>query len=52
MTIPGKGSNHLGYFASEDEAARAHDDKARELLGDDAIVNFFPDGSRNWEVRV
>ena len=51
VSIPGSGSKHVGYFASEEEAARAHDDKSRELLGDDAIVNFFTDGSRNLEVR-
>ena len=49
--IPGKAKKHVGYFASEEEAARAYDTKARELLGDDAIVNFFSDGSRNVEVR-
>ena len=42
----------MGCFASEEEAAWAHDIKAREWLGDDAIVNFFPDGSRNLEVRA
>ena len=52
VTIPGKGQKYVGCFASEEEAARAHDIKARELGGDDAIVNFFPDGSRNWKVRT
>ena len=52
MHIPGKGTKHVGYFASEEEAARAYDIKARELWGDNAIVNFFPDGSRNLEVRL
>ena len=50
--IPGKGQKYVGYFASEEEAARAHDIKARELLGDDALVNFFPDGSRNLKVKA
>ena len=49
--IPGKGQKHVGCFASEEEAARAYDIKAREWWGDDAIVNFFHDGSRNLEVR-
>ena len=52
MTIPGKGDKHVGYFASEEEAARAYDIKAREWLGDGAIVNFLPDGSRNLEAKV
>ena len=50
--VPGEGRTHVGYFASKEEAARAYDIKARELMGDDAIVNFFPDGSRNLEVRT
>ena len=52
VTIPEKGLKHVGYFASEEEAARAYDIKAREWLGDDATVNFFLDGSRNPEVRA
>ena len=52
VTIAGTEQRCVGYFASEEEAARAHDMKARELFGDDAIVNFFLDGSRNLEVRA
>ena len=51
VSLPGNPQKYVGCFASEEEAARAHDIKARELWGDDAIVNFFPDGSRNLEVR-
>jgi hypothetical protein len=31
---------HIGYFADPVEAAKAYDQKARELLGDLATVNF------------
>jgi len=41
----------LGYFTSEEEAAHAYDDKAKEVLGDDAILNFHPDGSPNFQVQ-
>ena len=30
----------IGYFYTEEEAARAHDIKAIELFGEDAIINF------------
>lgn len=31
---------HLGYYKNEDEAARAYDEKAKELLGKYARLNF------------
>ncbi len=31
---------HIGYYATAEEAARAYDDKARELFGDGAYQNF------------
>jgi hypothetical protein len=33
-------SQNLGYFATEEEAARAYDAKARELYGEHARLNF------------
>ena len=35
---------HLGRFDTEEAAARAYDEKAKQLR-DDPIVNFLPDGS-------
>lgn len=35
---------HIGTFASAEEAARAYDDKARELFGEFARVNFPREG--------
>lgn len=31
---------HLGMFASEEEAARAYDERAKKVLGEKAILNF------------
>lgn len=50
ITIKGK-TRHVGCFATQEEASRAYDDKAREVYGDNAIPNFFLDGTRNLEVR-
>ena len=37
---------HLGIYATEEEAARAYDDKAKQLR-DNPVLNFLPDGSPN-----
>lgn len=37
--------HYLGTFPDEEAAARAHDSKARELLGDRATLNFPEGGS-------
>jgi hypothetical protein len=43
----------LGRFASERQAARVYDDKAIELRGSDARVNFDPQtGKRVWGRRL
>jgi len=39
----------MGYFESEEEAAKAYDEKARELFGDFAWLNF---GHNDGEVQV
>ena len=36
----GKNHRHIGYFTSEEDAARAYDAKARELWGEFAHLNF------------
>jgi RimJ/RimL family protein N-acetyltransferase len=36
----GKNSLHIGYYSSEEEAARAYDEKAKEIYGDFAWLNF------------
>lgn len=38
--VPGEGTKYAGRYFDEMEAARAHDRKARELLGDRAKLNF------------
>jgi hypothetical protein len=39
-------SQHLGYFATEDEAAQAYDARARQLRGVAARLNFPGEGER------
>jgi len=40
-----------GAFRTEEEAARAYDNKARELLGEKAILNFARDGEKQYIVK-
>jgi hypothetical protein len=40
-------SQHLGYFATEDEAAQAYDARARQLRGVAARLNFPGEGDSN-----
>lgn len=42
----GQSPQHLGYFATAEEAAHAYDDAARELHGEYATVNFPALGER------
>ena len=42
----GTKQQHLGYFATAEEAAHAYDDAARELHGEYATVNFPALGER------
>ena len=37
---------YLGTYDTEEEAARAYDDTAKQVF-DDPILNFLPDGSLN-----
>jgi len=39
LNQPGK-KTHLGMFATEEEAARAYDERAKKVLGSKAILNF------------
>ena len=44
--------NFLGFFVSKEDAARAYDNKARELFGEFAAVNFPRDGERGCHKAI
>jgi hypothetical protein len=44
-------SQYLGFFDTEEEAARAYDKKAKELHVN-PILNFLPNGSLNPDKYV
>jgi hypothetical protein len=44
--------HHLGYFQTEEEGARAYDEKARELFGAFACLNFPDEGTRHSVSRL
>lgn len=42
----------LGYFYTQEEAAREYDAVAKQLFGESAVLNYHPDGTINLNAKT